>query len=112
LRFGFPSRAARRLQRFVSQHLTGLQPLLKRLLGLSRGSACQQIFCRDVFVEVWPMDADASPNDLPILPLSAGPMRKARVPLHRNRDSPTIDQFDEQFVSGDADLLYQGLPFS
>ena len=58
------------------------------------------------------MDADASPNDLPILPLNGGPMRKARVPLHGNRDGSTIDQFDEQFVSCDADLLYQGFPFS
>ena len=58
------------------------------------------------------MDADASPNDLPILPLSGGPMRKARVPLDGNRHGSTIDQFDEHFVSGDADLLYQGFPFS
>ncbi len=58
------------------------------------------------------MDTCASSDDLPILPLSGGAMRKARVPLRRNRDSSAIDQFDEQFVSGDADLLCQGFPFS
>src|SRR5262245_53199921 len=86
LRFGFTSLAARRLQRFVSQPLAGLQPPLKRGLGFSRGPACQQIFDRDVFVEVWPMDTGASSNDLTILPFSCGAMRKARVPLHRDRD--------------------------
>jgi hypothetical protein len=85
---------------------------LKRRLGLCRGTTGQQIFNRDVFIEVWPGDTGASSDDVPILPLNRGAMREPRVPLQGDRDSPAIDQFDEQLVSGDADLLCQGFPFS
>jgi hypothetical protein len=58
------------------------------------------------------MDTGSPSDDLPILPLRNRAMRKGRVPLHRDRDGSAVDQFDEQFVSGDADLLCEGFPFS
>jgi len=75
---GFPrsSTRLRRLQALVRQaHV---------ILGL------QQAGYQDVLVDSFPVNADASTNELPLRPLLRGGVKKSREPRQRHRDRPPI----------------------
>ena len=65
-------------------------PLLKRFLAFPGRLAVDQIFGADIFIQVRPVDPFPISDQSPIGAFCGCAMQKARIPVQRYGDRPTI----------------------
>jgi hypothetical protein len=86
------------------------EPLLERMLTLSRRPADEQVLDADVFVEVWPVDSSSLADEPPATPLLDRAVKEAGIPGQRHRDGAAVGQLDRQRVVCDGHLCRRGRP--
>jgi hypothetical protein len=89
----------------LASGLAGLQPPSERALCLARRPAGEKARNVNIFVEIGPMDAFASPDQAPIRAFGRRPMCKAGVPRQGHAHTSTVDKVDDQGIVRDRDVL-------
>jgi hypothetical protein len=72
--------------------------MLQRLRTLVRFPACQQTLDADIFVEIRPVDALASPDEPRVIPLGSSPVSQAWEPTDGHGDHAAIRKLESQRV--------------
>lgn len=93
----------------LASSLARLQPAFQRGLGFARATSGEKVLHRDILIERWPMNAVASPDELPLSLFRGRAMSQTRIPTDRNRHRPTVNEVDDQGVVCHPYVLGQGL---
>jgi hypothetical protein len=66
----------------------------------SFGTGEQQIFHRQIFVQIFPMDAGTFANQPPFVSLRGSGLLQARLSVQIDRDCAAVDESCDNFVGG------------
>jgi hypothetical protein len=94
----------------LASHSTGLEPSSEGTLCLAGRAAGKKASDTNVFVEIRPVDAFATPDQAPVPPLRRRAVGKTRVPGQGHAYGPAIDEIDDQSIFRDRHLLGKRRP--